>query len=179
MHCSVASPICSAVLIINTLLRKHITPGCASPPDAHHPRMRITPGCASPPEGSSEKLIWLKTTILRCQGSFALLRCFYFSAFYNTLMRSPQLLLQILKKITIQLTIGTVSSASVLPLFFFACLHHNSTHIYLDHILVVFNFCFNFASDVAKDVVFNGAGKVPTFDLILIDASTQRPERHK
>merc|ERR1711954_184808 len=25
-----------------------ITPGCASPPDAHHPRRRITPGCASP-----------------------------------------------------------------------------------------------------------------------------------
>ena len=23
---------------------------CASPPDAHHPRMRITPGCASPPD---------------------------------------------------------------------------------------------------------------------------------
>ena len=30
--------------------RMRITPGCASPPDAHHPRMHITPGCASPPD---------------------------------------------------------------------------------------------------------------------------------
>ena len=33
-----------------------ITPGCASPPDAHHPRMRITPECASPPHAHRPRM---------------------------------------------------------------------------------------------------------------------------
>ena len=32
-----------ALMALMALMR--ITPGCASPPDAHHPRMRITPAC--------------------------------------------------------------------------------------------------------------------------------------
>ena len=40
-------------------LMMRITSGCASPPDAHHPRMRITPRCASPPDAHQP---WMQDT---------------------------------------------------------------------------------------------------------------------